>query len=184
MANPDAPIAAVAERAGVGMSALYRRYESKEEMLRQLCSEGLDRYLALAEAAVADAGDPWTVFREFLFRAVDANTNALVARLAGTFTPTPELYAEGARAHRLNTELFERAKASGAIRADVEVGDLGPIYEQLSSVDVGDEERNRQLRRRYLQLFLDGLRAPSPDPLPGPPPTWAELESRWNPLTG
>ena len=44
VADPSAPISAVAERAGVGISALYRRYASKEELLRKLCSDGLARY--------------------------------------------------------------------------------------------------------------------------------------------
>ena len=62
IADPDAPISAVAKRAGVGISALYRRYESKEELLRRLCGDGLKRYNAAAEAALADTGDPWTAF--------------------------------------------------------------------------------------------------------------------------
>jgi AcrR family transcriptional regulator len=33
VADPGAPIAAVAKRAGVGIGALYRRYASKEELL-------------------------------------------------------------------------------------------------------------------------------------------------------
>ncbi len=32
-----APISAVAERAGVGMGTLYRRYGSKTELLQRLC---------------------------------------------------------------------------------------------------------------------------------------------------
>ena len=40
LADPKAPIAAVAERAGVGISALYRRYASKDDLLRTLCSTG------------------------------------------------------------------------------------------------------------------------------------------------
>ncbi|MGH9116617.1 MAG: TetR/AcrR family transcriptional regulator [Acidimicrobiales bacterium] len=184
LADPAAPIAAVADAAGVGMSALYRRYASKEDLLRRLCAEGLDRYIGEVEAALADQGDPWSVFRAFMVRAVDANTNALVTRLAGTFTPTPELYAAAERAQRLNTELFERTKRSGAIRADLEVDDLGPIYEQLASVHVGDEDRNRQLRRRYLHLLLDAIHAPSDDPLPGPAPTFEELVERWKTPAG
>ena len=45
VADPGAPIAAVAERAGVGIGALYRRYASKEELLRELGAEGLTRYI-------------------------------------------------------------------------------------------------------------------------------------------
>ena len=56
-ADPDAPISAVAEHAGVGISALYRRYENKEDLLRRLSGDGLRRYIAEAEAALADDGD-------------------------------------------------------------------------------------------------------------------------------
>ena len=47
-------MSAVAARAGVGISALYRRYASKEDLLRQVARDGLARYLEEAEAAVAD----------------------------------------------------------------------------------------------------------------------------------
>ena len=48
VADPEAPISKVAERAGVGISALYRRYASKEEHLRRLSSQRLRRYNAQA----------------------------------------------------------------------------------------------------------------------------------------
>ena len=43
--DPAAPIAAVAERAGVGIGALYRRYRSKDELLQRLAGDGLRRYI-------------------------------------------------------------------------------------------------------------------------------------------
>src|SRR5689334_3859584 len=70
VADPGAPIAAVAKHAGVGIGALYRRYPSKEHLLRALCADGLRRYIEAAEAAVADDGDPWTSFATFMQRAV------------------------------------------------------------------------------------------------------------------
>ena len=51
--DPEAPIAAVAKRAGVGIGALYRRYRSKDELLVRLAGDGLRRYIAAAEAALA-----------------------------------------------------------------------------------------------------------------------------------
>ncbi len=181
VADPGAPIAAVARRAGVGISALYRRYASKEELLRRLCSEGLQRYIATAEAALADEGDPWAAFTEFMRRIVDADTHSLVLRLAGTFTPTEELYRDGRKAQELNVRLFERTRAAGAIRPDVEVVDIALLFEQLAAVRVVDEERTRQLRHRYLALVLDALHSPSGSPLPGPPPSWEEIGQRWEP---
>jgi AcrR family transcriptional regulator len=98
VADSAAPIAAVADQAGVGMSALYRRYPSKEALLARLAGDGLRRYITEAEAALADDGDPWAAFAGFMGRIVDADTHALVLRLAGTFTPTKDLYDDAERA--------------------------------------------------------------------------------------
>jgi len=179
VADPGAPIAAVAERAGVGIGALYRRYASKEELLRQINAEALERYIAAAEAALADDGDPWSTFADFMRRIVDADTHSLTLRLAGTFTPTDELTREAAKAQELNVRLFERTRAAGAIRSDIEVGDISLLLEQLAAVRVADEERTRQLRHRYLALLLDALHASSGTQLPGPPPGWEEISRRW-----
>jgi AcrR family transcriptional regulator len=177
--DPDAPISAVAERAGVGIGALYRRYASKEDLLRRLCADGLRTYIAEAEAALADEDDPWAAFAAFMRRVVAADTHSLTLRLAGTFTPTEELYQDSRKAQELNLRLFERTKTAGAIRQDVEVDDLSLLFEQVAAVRIGDEERTRQLRRRYLALLLDALRVPSESPLPGPPPSWEEISQRW-----
>jgi len=179
VADPDAPIAAVAEQAGVGISALYRRYASKEELLRRLCADGLVAYLAAAEEALADEGDPWEAFAAFMRRVVDADTHSLTLNLAGTFTPTEELYAEGERAQELNRALFERTRAAGAIRPDLAVDDLALLFEQIASIRLGSADRTRELRRRYLALMLDSLRADGAEPLPGPPPAWEEIGARW-----
>lgn len=178
-ANPDAPISAVAKRAGVGISALYRRYESKEGLLQKLSADGLDAYVSAVEDALADEGNRWEAFVRFMRRAVDAETNSLTSRLAGTFTPTEELYREGQRARELNERLFERVREAGVVRGDLVFDDISLLLEQLSSVRIGDKERTLQLRHRYLALFLEAIRAPAEDELPGPPPSWEETGGRW-----
>ena len=180
VADPEAPIAAVAKHAGVGIGALYRRYAGKEDLLRALCADGLRRYIEAAESALADESDPWLAFATFMHREVDADASSLTQRLAGTFTPSPDLYAAAARAGELNVRLFEAAQAAGEIRADASVNDLGPILEQLASLKIGDAGRSRALRHRYLDLMLAGLRATG-DELPAPAPTDDELQERWRP---
>src|ERR671923_381925 len=54
----DAPVAAVARRAGVGMGSLYRRYGSKEELLQRLCVVAMEQAIEAAEEALRDA-DAW-----------------------------------------------------------------------------------------------------------------------------
>jgi AcrR family transcriptional regulator len=114
VADPGAPIAAVAKRAGVGIGALYRRYASKEELLQRLAAEGLQQYIAAVEDALAqDDGDPWSAFSEFMRRIVDTDTHSLTLSLAGTFSPTEKLNREAARAQELNVRLFPHRGNNG-----------------------------------------------------------------------
>ena len=180
IADPDAPIAAVAVRAGVGIGALYRRYGSKDTLLRQLSRDGLTRYIDLVEDALADSQDPAAAFARFMQEAVIADTHSLTLHLAGRFTPTEDLWRDGDRAAELTAALLARTQAAGALRPEITVGDLTMIFEQLAAVSVGDAVRTTQLRQRYLALFLAALR-PAPDavPLPGPPPAWHEMSARF-----
>ena len=115
LSDPKAPVAAVAEQAGVGISALYRRYPSKEDLLRRLCHDGLRRFIAEAEAAAAEP-DAWRALTRFLERVVDADVHSLTVHLAGTFTPTPEMNDDARRAGALVAGLVERAQAAGCLR--------------------------------------------------------------------
>jgi hypothetical protein len=49
----------------------------------------------------------------------------------------------------------------------------------VAAIKASDRDRTKQLRRRYLAVILDGLRASDREPLPGPPPSWRELNERW-----
>ncbi|HEX6796190.1 MAG TPA: helix-turn-helix domain-containing protein [Ktedonobacterales bacterium] len=178
-ANPEAPIAAVAERAGVGIGALYRRYPSKDDLLQRLSLDALRRYIAAVDAALADEGDPWTSFAGFMRHGLDEGTGSLTQRFAGRFTATQELHRLGRAAHDATQRLLDRTRAAGALRAEIEVGDLSLIFEQLQAIHAGDETRSRQLRHRYLALLLDALHMSSAAPLPGPPPRWDEITQRY-----
>jgi AcrR family transcriptional regulator len=179
LADPDAPIAAVAHAAGVGIGALYRRYANKDALLQELAGDGLRRYIEETEAALAGDGDPWEGFAGWMARCVEAGTSSLTQRLAGSFPATDQLRRDGARAAELTRELLERTTAAGALRPGIEVGDLSLLFEQLQAVRVGDRARASEIRQRHLAVVLDGLRAPGSGELPGPPPQWAEISARY-----
>jgi len=180
LVDPKAPISHVAERAGVGISALYRRYPSKEFLLCRLCHDGLRRYIAEAETA-AEEPDPWTALTAFLRRVVDADVHSLTVHLAGTFTPTAEMGDDARHAGELSARLFERAREAGRLREDAVTEDLGMILECCAAIRVDDPERTAQLRRRYLALLVEGLAAGKGEELPGPPPRPGEMNGRWRP---
>jgi AcrR family transcriptional regulator len=178
--DPDAPVSDVAAHAGVGISSVYRRYDSKEALLRKLCGDGLQLYIDIARAAVADDGDPWEIFATFMRRIIDADVHALTRSLAGRFRPNEELGRAARLADELNQEIVARAQAAGVLRQDVEPDDLTYVFEQVASLHGASAERTAQLRARYLTLQLDALRAPGRTPLPGPPPTRDEQHARWS----
>ena len=170
-ADPGAPISAVAEHAGVGISALYRRYKSKEDLLQKLADEGMDRYLAQVEAALEDDGDAWESCAAFMRRCLDIGAGSLTMRLAGDFEVTEDM---------------RRAKEAGARRPEIEAGDISVILEHLHGIRIGDDERMKRLQHRYLALMLDALRSTESrngagrEELPGTAPTWHELRRRYD----
>ncbi|MEU4315897.1 TetR/AcrR family transcriptional regulator [Nocardia sp. NPDC024068] len=176
LADASAPIAAVAERAGVGISALYRRYPSKEALLRTLCHEGLRRYNAEADAALEDS-DGWDGLVGFLQRVVDTDVHSLTVHLAGTFTTDESILPEVTHAGEVTAELVRRAHTRGRLRPDINAHDIGLVLESCAAITLPDPERTTQLRRRILALLIAGLSADGE--LPGPPPEPNEFAWRW-----
>ena len=177
-------MSAVAERAGVGVAGLYRRFAGKDELLRTLCGDGLRQFVALAEEARDDSGDPWAALERFLAAVVDADVHSLTVKLGGTFRSTDELRRLAAHSETVVEEVVRRAHASGQLRSDVSAADLPMLFEQLSAVLVEDPVRTTALRRRYLALHLDALHQTSEGQtgteIPGPPPSPSELGERWS----
>jgi AcrR family transcriptional regulator len=179
LANPSAPIAEVAKTAGVGISALYRRYASKEALLRELARDGLTRYIADLRAALDEDGDAWEAYARAMERIVDGQSQALAQRVAGTFKPTAELTRLAGEASELAAELHNRTQRAGALRPDVSSADIVLILEMISFVDLPGPDRGRQLRHRYLGLLLQALHASGSAELSGPPAAEPDLTARW-----
>jgi AcrR family transcriptional regulator len=181
LADPAAPIADVAREAGVGISALYRRYPSKEDLLREVARDGLTRYIADLRAALDDDGDAWQAYAGCLHRVLDGGSQALAQRVAGTFAPTEALTELAGEASRLAIDLHSRTQAAGGLREDVTPADVVLLLEMVSFVELPGPDRGRALRHRYLDVVLQALRAPADEPLSGAPANEADLSARWGP---
>ncbi len=88
-------------------------------------------------------------------------------RLAGTFTPTPELVELAKQAGKLTEAVHRKAQRNQALPRDVSPGDVVLLLEMLSSITLPGADGGHALRRRYLALFLQALRAPAAGALPG-----------------
>jgi hypothetical protein len=103
----------------------------------------------------------------------------MTAALAGTFTPTEDMFALAARGGQLLTQLVDLVRDT--LRPGAGVMDLSVITELVAAVKYPDAKRTRERRHRYLAMMLDGLRAGNSDPLPATPPTWQEISDRRQP---
>jgi AcrR family transcriptional regulator len=178
--DPRATMADVARAAGIGVGGLYRRYSSKQELLRKVCDDNLRRYIAIGEAALADSEDPWASFGTFLDQVVQDGIHQLTPCLAGVVSLDDELRVLADQAGDVVERVLKAARGTGLLRADVGAPDVTLLVEQLGTIDLGDPLRTAGLRRRYLALILDGLRADAATGrLPGPAPREDELGVRW-----
>lgn len=181
LADPNAPITAVAEAAGMGISALYSRYANKDALLRSLSDDGLTAYHDAADRALASQ-DAAAAFATFLNELMEADVHSMTQRLAGSFEPSEQLVRRSEEGRQKAKTALERAQRAGAVRDDLVVDDLSFLLEQIAAVRLSNRERTQELRSRYLGLLLDALRPePGHRPLSGPPPTWQEIAERWEP---
>lgn len=176
----DAPISAVAERAGVGMGTLYRRYGSKIELLQHLCVLAMEQGLEAADEALA-AADPWTGLASYIRACIELRSGAL-ASLAGQIETTAEMHHTARRGFARMEEIVARARRDGRLRPDVTALDIAWLIEQFSrrAPDPVDPEEGLNARSRLVAIALDGLRAPAGEALPGRPPSRTSYENRWS----
>ena len=180
-AAPDAPMARVASRAGVGVATLYRRYASRDALVAETWLESVREIEAQARVALDRAGMfPWGAFVGFMTASVASGMGALAAALAEPGAPAEDLVAAERSMCAAIGELLAVAQSAGAVRPDLAVEDVRLLFEQLHAVRATDPAREATLRRRYLELVLQALRAPGAAPLPGPAPEAAELHGRYD----
>jgi AcrR family transcriptional regulator len=120
----EAPMRAVARRAGIGVATLYRHFPARADLLTAVLSERVAECSERMRAALDDP-DPWRALegtiREFADRQV--GDRALNEALFGAHEAFPEERREHSRA--LNT-LVERARKAGVLRAGWTPTTCGP----------------------------------------------------------
>jgi AcrR family transcriptional regulator len=184
-----APVSAVAERAGVGVGTLYRRYGSKTELLQRLCVLAMEQTLEAADAAL-QADDPWTGLAGYIRTCIELRSGALAA-LAGQIETTAEMQSTARRSMTRMRDLVARAHHDGSLRPDVSALDIAWLIEQFSRrapapapapapVAPAESAEDRNVRSRLVAIALAGLHTAPAQALPGRPPSLARYVDRWS----
>jgi AcrR family transcriptional regulator len=170
----DAGAAEIAARAQVGVGTLYRRFGTREALVKDILKDGIAETQAAADRALA-APDPWTGLTLFLtdFSTVQTANRGLHEFTAADSTAfSPELHDDTMKLRRAVQKLTQRAHRAGVLRKDVTWRDI--VILSLASVNasacLGVHAADTQ-PERTAAILLAGLRAHgAASPLPGEPP--------------
>jgi AcrR family transcriptional regulator len=166
----DVPLEEVADQAGVGIGTLYRRFSGRDELIGACFERRMAQYAMAAEEALA-APDGWTGFVSYVERicAMQAADRGLADVLNRSVPNAKALEAHRSRGYELSVRLIQRAQAEGTLRADLVAEDLALLFMANAGVIEVTSGAARDAWRRFLGIFLDGLRSDGASPLPAPP---------------
>jgi len=166
----EAPLEEIAVRAGVGIATLYRRFPAREHLVAAALVEKVAAYAEAAEQALADP-DPWSGFASYVWQICElqADDRGLADLLSMALPAGEQVEQIRARAHGTVTELVERAKAAGTLRADFLDEDLLILLIANAGVVHVTRADAPDAWRRFVALALDAFRVPGSPPAGAPP---------------
>lgn len=162
--GPDAPVEAVARRAGVGERTLYRRFPTKADLVRAALDQSIAEDLTPVIESAGRARDPLRGLTQLIEAAISlgAREHSLLtaARRAGSLTSDVSVSLNAALA-----ELAREGQRVGSIRPDLVTDDLprlvAMLFGVLSTMETGSEGW-----RRYVALVVDAISVDQRRPLP------------------
>jgi AcrR family transcriptional regulator len=169
----EASTAEIAARAGVGEATLFRRFPTKDDLITAILGVQFEESAELATECLED-DDPWRGVERFLYGMAErASVDHGVAGAAKErCMASPSLAADRRRIIDLTSQLVRRAQKAGALRDDIAGQDLMFLMAAVASLaELPFPGLRDDLWKRYLGIFLDGLRSRTPSKLrPGAPP--------------
>jgi AcrR family transcriptional regulator len=159
----------IAGTAGVGVGTVYRHFPTKDDLIAALVTDRFERLAERAEEALAQQ-DPWRAFCDLM-----RHSAAVTVRdraLSEVISSQPELgQREAVRSGLadLTATLIAKAQRAGGMRGDAVVEDVPTLICALGAVTAGAAGNMPELNwERYVEIMLDGLRAPGVNKLPPP----------------
>ena len=160
---------AIAERAGLGVATVYRRFANREELVNALFEDRIEVLVGYADTALADP-DPWhglVYLLEQVFSEESAD-RGLREVILDASPSRDRIERVRQRLEPKGLQVLQNAQRAGALRPDVMETDLAVIGMMIGAAADATRDVDPTVWRRYLHLLLDGLRVSraGPSPLP------------------
>jgi AcrR family transcriptional regulator len=173
----DAPVTEIADRAGVGVGTIFRRFPTKNDLLVAVVEQRTAQLVEEADKAL-ESDDPGAALRKFMETAAAMHISDVCWCDAGD----TDLFSRDGIRELVDVlvgkmgELLTRAQAAGQVRADVRALDIPVLLMAVAKSGLMLEEAAPGAWKRYLGIVLDGLRPEAARPLPRRPLTRREFE--------
>ncbi len=171
-AGLDVGVEEIARRAGVGKGTLYRRFPTKEALVRAIFEDILGEVERLVDE-VDEEPDAGEAFAQFLSRAARMQASNqgfydVVAQRLGAAALTD---AQRASFIRAVARPLQRAQSAGAVRDDLVPEDVQLMFRMIGATTrpAPDGSPMDDHWPRYLGLLLDAVRPEAATPLPAEP---------------
>ncbi|EAQ00089.1 putative transcriptional regulator [Janibacter sp. HTCC2649] len=166
----SAPLTEVADRAGVGIATLYRRFPTRKALVEEAFEDAFAGYDASADMALAEE-DPWEAFAGLVERmgALQAENRGFTHLIQSSVPLGHRRDGRRERTYRKTVEVIDRARAAGAIRDDVTPEDLPVLSFALAGILEVTRDDLPDAWRRHVAYFLAGCRPEAPATLPPAP---------------
>jgi AcrR family transcriptional regulator len=159
----DVSLEEIARRAGVGIGTLYRHFPTRDAIVAAVYQHEVEQLAAAAQRLLATL-PPAEALHQWLRMAIDyiATKKLMASALNAMADGTTALYASSTpRIIGSVTLLVDRAKAAGAIRADVDADDMlralvGFAYGNITSNAADPAWRDSALR--LIDVLMAGLK--------------------------
>lgn len=148
---------AVAQRAGTGIATLYRHFPDRQDLLRAVVLEVLDRVIDEGRAALAEAPGGAAALRRYLHAAIDHGLG--VVNIVHPILDDTEWPDRADAARVVLGRLVAAARREGAIDKRVTAAEVARVAIRFSRpLAVGlDPVQERTIAHRQLDTYLDGL---------------------------
>jgi AcrR family transcriptional regulator len=168
----EAPLEEIAQRAGVGIATLYRRFPAREQLVAAALIDKVTQY-AEAAADAAASSDPWAGFVMYVHRICElqAADRGLSDLLSMTLASDERIEQLRATANAQVVRLVERAKEAGKLRADFVGEDLLVLLIASAAVGQATQADAPETWRRFVALVLDAFGGGDGSSLPPAPST-------------
>jgi AcrR family transcriptional regulator len=174
--GPEASVADVAERAGVGTATIFRRFPTKDDLVAAMLERELEAFLPRAQAA-AEVDDPAAGLADLFSAVVEGliTDRCFCEASGGDLFERPRMQELVGELTAVFGQLLLRAKKAGVIRRDVVAEDIGFLVNAIGLAGERLEHTAPGAWRRYVEIVLAGLSPQDGRRLRHKPPTPQQL---------